>query len=188
MRSSFRKKQTLSFLLLFFLSILPFHPFFPFLSSLPSFILSDSLHLAERRRYFLNLCQWQKGCSLFLLYLVHLYPPPQPPLSPVSMLLILTPQIPQLVLIQRVRLDRFLGEEWNGENWSHHTVYSGRGKRSPEGTWSGWLFVHKVYKFSAYKLLVYENQRIVNFPNCPSRFSCFSLLVFLYLFRIHKSN
>ena len=180
MRSSFRKRQTLSFLLVFFLSILPSHPFFPFLSPLPSFTLSDSPHLAERRRYLLNY-QWQKGCSLLLLYPVHLYPPLQPPLFPVSILLILTPQIPQLVFIQRVILDRFLGEKWGGESWSHRIVYSGRGKRAPEGTWSGWLFVHKVYKFSAYKLLVYENQRIVNFPKCPSRFSCFSLLVFIYL-------
>lgn len=113
-QGGFRKKQTLAFLLLFFYLSSPSIPF-SFLSPLPSFILSDSPHLAERRRYFLNLCQWQKGCSLFLLYLVHLYPPIAASFFPVSILLILTPQIPQLVLIQRVRLDRFLGEEWNGE-------------------------------------------------------------------------
>lgn len=189
MWSSFRKGQALSFLLLFFLSILSFHPFFPFLSPLPSFTLSDSPHLAERRRYLLNYPVSVAGKMLLF-----------PPLSctfisstaassfPNFYRAYIDTTDPQLVLTQRVRLDSFLGEEWDGESWSHSIVCRGRGKRSPEDAWSGRLFVPEVYKFSAYKLLVYENQRIVNFPNCPSRLSCFSLLVFLYLFGIHKCN
>lgn len=165
---------------------IPFFLFSPHFLHLP--FLIPLILLKGEGICLILLCQWQERCSFLHLYPVHLYPPPQPPLFPISILFILTPQIPQLVLIQRVRLDRFLGEEWDGESWSHSIVCSGRGERSPEDTWSGQLFVHKVYKFSAYKLLVHENQRIVNFPNCPSRFSCFSFLVFLSLFGIHKCN